>query len=191
MRVDTPLHLVTTNPTVAHIRYGPCLGWCLCIALTPPLYSYPVCTPTGMVLAHGIESTMAFVSDMEAIMDMAPGPRGQGPRRLQRLLRATSKRHPSPGPYRIRVQLAGLDMDADISSSGSHDVSSAKWRGCVDSFFLHEFSHVSGCPLSASKKASREVSLSSERLNCRSRLLVLFSWSLAPLSGHSTHMWPL
>ena len=35
-----PSLLVTTTPIVAHIRYGPWLGWCWLMALIPALHSY-------------------------------------------------------------------------------------------------------------------------------------------------------
>ena len=116
---DTPL-LVTTTPIVGHIRYGPWLGWCWLLALIKPLHSYPIWTLAGMVLAHGPDPTIAFVSDMAALARHRQGVMyyihmfshnryGSGTKD-QGLARAAIpdtnamvESHVSQGPYRRRV----------------------------------------------------------------------------------------
>ena len=105
-------YLVTTNPIGAHIRYGPWLVRHSIIALNPPLHSVLIWTLAGLVLAHGPDPTIAFVSDTEALpgldqasfimhicsamMDMGPGPTAQGPK--------AAGLQGCQGPYRIRMQ---------------------------------------------------------------------------------------
>jgi len=85
------------------IRYGPWLGWCLLMALIPPLHSYPIWKPWP-----GLDKASFIMHICSAIMDMGPGPKDQAiPAKVHigyecnGRMRARSKRHPSQGPYRI------------------------------------------------------------------------------------------